>query len=149
MKVNKKTVTAKSSCQVFPRFMMIQQSRQVSMRDIVEDKLGHAPWALAKANGEMWSTPKNKIIKEIEKEIPLTTSSPENTVRNFDAMVLIQQLPEGVNTFGDLSNYILNRISKNTSHCVFLVSDQYDPASIKNLEREVRSRSGQIRTTPR
>ena len=29
------------------------------------------------------------------------------------------------------------------------MSDQHDPASVKSLEREARSRSGQIRTTPR
>ena len=77
----------------------------------------------------MWGTPKSEII--LEKEIPLTTSLPENTVRVFDAIVLIQKLPEGVNTFGDVSDHILNRITKNTSLCVFLVSDQYDPASIR------------------
>ena len=87
----------------------------------------------------MWSTAKSKIIKNIEKEIPIITSLPENTVRVFDAMVLIQQLAEGVNTFGDISDHSLNRITKNTSRCFFLVSDQYDPASIKSLEREARS----------
>ena len=114
------------------------------MRDIVEYELGLVPWALAKPNGEMRSTPKSKIIKDIEKEIPFTTSLRENTVRVFDAMVLIQQLPERINTFGDVSDHILNRITKNTSRCVFLVSDQYGSASIKSLEREGRSSSGQI-----
>ena len=149
MNVNEKTVIVKSSYQLFSRFMMIQQSLYVSMRDTVEYELGTVPWALAKTNGEMWGTPKSEIIKDIEKEIPLTTSLPENTVRVFDAIVLIQKLPEGVNTFGDASDHILNRITKNTSLCVFLVSDQYDPASIISLEREARSHSGQIRTTPK
>ena len=67
----------------------------------MEYELGPVPWVLAKPKGEMWSTPKSKIIKDIEKEFPLNTSLPGNTVRVFDAMVLIQQLPEGVNTFGD------------------------------------------------
>ena len=144
VKAKEKTVAAKSSYQVFSRFMMIQQSRQVSMRDIVEYKLGPVPWAFAKPTGERWSTSKSKIIKDIKTEIPLTTSLPENTARIFDAMVLIQQLPEGVNTFGDVSDHLLNRITKNTSRCVFLVSDQYGSASIKSLEREGRSSSGQI-----
>ena len=135
VKVNEKTVNVKSSYQssyqVFSRFIMIQLSRQVNMSDIVEYELGPVPWSLAQPNGEMWSTPKNKIIKDIEKEIPLTTSLPENTIRVFDAMVLILQLPEGVNTFGDVSDHILNRIPKNTSRSVFLASDQSDPASVK------------------
>ena len=119
------------------------------MRNIVEYKLGPVSWALSKPNGEMWSTPKSKIIKNIEKDIPFITSLSENTVRVFNAMVLTQQLPKGVNAFRDVSDHILNRITKNTSRCVFFVSDQYDPASIKSLEREARSHSGQIRITPR
>ena len=51
------------------------------MRDIVEYELGPIPRALARHNGQIWSTPKSKIVKDIEKE---------NTVRVFDAMVLIQ-----------------------------------------------------------
>ena len=149
MKVNKKTVTEQSSCQVFSRFMMIQQSRQVSMRGIVEYELGPVLWVLAMPNREMWSPPKIRIIKDIEKDIPFTTTLPGNTVGVFYAMVLIQQLPKGVNTFGGVSDHILNRITKNTSRCVFLLSDQYDPASIKSLDREARSRSGQIRIIPR
>ena len=50
-------------------------------------------------NGEMWSTPKSKIVKDIEKEIPLTTCLHKNNVRAFDAMVLIQKLPERLSTF--------------------------------------------------
>ena len=43
----------------------------------------------------------------------------------------------------------MNRTTKNTSRCFILVSDPYDPASVKSLERKARSRSGQIETTPR
>ena len=55
--VNEKTVIVKSSYQLFSRFMMIQQSLYVSMRDTLEYQLGPVPWALAKTNGEMWGTP--------------------------------------------------------------------------------------------
>ena len=115
----------------------------------MEYELGPVHWALPKPNGEIWSTPKSTIIKDIEKDILLTTSLPENTIRVFDAMVLIQQLPRVVKTFRDVSDHILNRITKNTSRCVFLVSDQYDSASFKSLEKKARSCSGQIRTIPR
>ena len=107
---------------MFSQFMMIQQSWQVSMRDMVEYELGSVSWIFWKPNGEMWSIPKSNIVKDIEKEIPLTTSLPENPVRVFNAMVLMQKLPERLNTFGDVSNHILNRITKNKSRCVCLVA---------------------------
>ena len=67
-------------------------------------------------------------------------------------MVLIQKLPEELNTwetFENISNHILNKIAKNTLRCVWLVKDQHNPASKKSLEREAGPSSGQIRTTPR
>ena len=50
---------------------------------MVEYDLGSASWALAEPNGEMWSTPERKIVKDIGKEIPLPISLPENIVRAF------------------------------------------------------------------
>ena len=109
-----------------------------------------SPGPLQSLMEECGVLPKAKLSKTWKKKFHLPpTSLPENTVRVFDAMVLIQQLREGFHTFRDVPDHILNRITKNASRCVFLVSDQYDPASIKNLEREARSRSGQIRTTSR
>ena len=93
--------------------------------------------------------PKAKLSKTSKKIFHLPPVYLKNTVRVFDAMVLTQQLPKGVSILGDVSDHILNRITKNITRCVFLVSDQYDLASIKSLGREARSRSDQIRTTPR
>ena len=62
-------------------------------------------------------------------------------------MVLIQKLPEELNTwktFGNISNHILNKIAKNTLRCVWLMKDQHNPASKKSLEREVLVRFEQL-----
>ena len=67
--------------------------------------------------------PKAKLSKTSKKIFHLPPVYLKNTVRVFDAMVLTQQLPKGVSTFGDVSDHILNRITKNISRCVFLVSD--------------------------
>ena len=59
---------------------------------MVQYKLG--PWTLAKPNGKMRSSPKNILL-------------PENTIKIFDNMVLIQQLPTSLEIFVNISDFIL------------------------------------------
>ena len=43
----------------------------------------------------------------------------------FNGMCLIQQLPSGLNTFGDISDLILKRITSNHAQQVYFITDQY------------------------
>ena len=135
---------------MFSQFMMIQQSRQGGIRDIVEYELGPVLWALAKPNGEMWSTPKSKIIKDIEKDIPLTTS-------------LSEILPEFLILWSWYNNYLKDSTHPEMYLTIFWtesprmhlvvyslwVISMIKPQSIKSLERKTRSCSGQTRTNRR
>ena len=81
----------------------------------------------------------------MEPSIPHVQSIPQNTVGIFDTMVLLRKLPPGLQTFGEISSYILEKITKGTARIVFFVTDHYLPYSIKAMERERRSNSGTIR----
>ena len=72
---------------------------------MVQYKLG--PWTLAKPNGKLRSSPKNILINTFEKEVLLVHSLPENTIKIFDNMVLIQQLPTSLEIFVNISDFIL------------------------------------------
>lgn len=106
------------------------------MRDIVEYELGPIPLTFAKPKGEMRSTPKSKVINAIESDVSLVSSLPEDTVRVFDAMVHMQQLPKGIETFSDVSDELLSTITKQSSRVVFFVSDKYDSVSVKGWKAE-------------
>ena len=67
----------------------------------------------------------------------------------FDAVVLIQHLPSGLETFGEDSDYILVQITMHKARAICLVSDKYDPISIKYLERTDRAAESQVRYTAR
>ena len=79
----------------------------MDMRDIVRYKCGPLPWALAKLNGKTRSSPKNTLINTFVREVLLVHSLPENTIKIFDAMVLIQQLPTSLETSGSIYDFIL------------------------------------------
>ena len=74
VKVNEELVTVKASHHTFSKFLMIQRSRQIDMRDMVQYEIGPLPWALAKPNG---------ITNISEKEVPLVHLLPKNTVKNI------------------------------------------------------------------
>ena len=54
-------------------------------------------------------------------------------------MVLFQKLPHDLVTFGDISDYILNKIMQGSCRICFFVTDYYLENSIKSLERKGRS----------
>ena len=62
-------------------------------------------------------------------------------------MVLTQQLPSGLETFGDISDFILAKIMHHHATITCLVSDQYDQQSIKDLERTDLAAEGEVRYT--
>ena len=96
------------------------------MRDKVQYELGPLPWALAKPNGKTSKLPKSALINIFEKEVPLVHSLPENTVKIFDVIVLIQQRPTSLETFGDVSDFILAKIMHHHARITCLVCDQYN-----------------------
>ena len=101
------------------------------MRDVEQHDLSPLPWALVKLNGKIRSSTKSALINTFEKEVPLVHLLPENTVKMFDAMVLIQQLSTSLETFGGISDFILTKIMHHHTRITCLVSDQYDLQSIK------------------
>jgi hypothetical protein len=78
------------------------------------------------------------LFNYVADQIP-SISKPSNIVHIYDGMVLFQKLPPTLTTFGDISDYILQKLLHSDSTYSFLVTDQYLPQSIKSIERERRS----------
>ena len=62
-------------------------------------------------------------------------------------MVLFQKLPHDIVTFGDISDYILNKIMQGSCRICFFVTDYYLENSVKSLERKGRSSIDVLRMT--
>ena len=97
-----------------------------------------------------WMDPYIKDVKlvpqRLEENIPLNDLySLACAVQIFDAMIVMQQIPASVNSFGDISDCISNQVMKYPAPGIFFVIKQYNMQSIKSFEREKRAITGVIR----
>ena len=82
-------------------------------------------------------TDKSKLLTAVENDIPPISALPNNCATVVDGMVIIRQMDvTKMSTFGDFSKCILERVLKmGNRHCIYFVTDQYKPNSIKGYER--------------
>ena len=140
------TVALRSDRDTFARLLLIQKDRDIDLKETLQFELTPLPLPLANANGTLSKTVKSKLLAELSKSIPQVTLLLENTVSIFDGMVLFQKLPSTLVTFGDIGDYLLQKIYKNPSRIAFFLTDFYMPFSIKSIEQKRRSVIGSLRT---
>lgn len=90
----------------------------------------------------MSKTVKSKLLDTLEHAVddPTVDALPSNCVRVFDGMVIIQRLDSlHLSTFGEISEYVLRRITFHSSKMVYFVTDQYYDDSLKGCERKRRA----------
>ena len=119
----------------------------ISLKDVLKFSLGPISWSLANTDGSIYKSVKSKLLQAVEKEIPSLEEIPSNSTMIYDGMCVIQQLPNQLNTFGVVSDFVLRRITSNSAKEVMFIADQYLETSIKGGERERRATTGQIRIT--
>ena len=74
---------------------------------------------------------KRKFMQLLEEEIlSLATPHPMNCWI-YDGMVLLQKLPTQLAIFGNVSDYLLNKVAVSTHRISFFDTDQYDQLSIR------------------
>ncbi len=125
---------------------VISEKRQsVSMKDVLRYSLGPIPWCLALPDGGLVKTVKSKLLNVVEVGLETVASAPMGSVVFYDGMVLLQQL-DGIqlDTFGEMSQHVLERILKDNAGVIYFVTDQYKVDSVKGLERAKRGLSWTI-----
>jgi hypothetical protein len=103
------------------------------------------PWSLA--DGSLAKTNKAKLLDEIENETddPTVNEIPNYCVRVYGGMVIIQQTPStSLETFGDISKYVLERVTSGQHRFTYFTTDQYREDSLKSCERKRRAPEGSI-----
>eukprot|EP00794_Sanderia_malayensis_P002872 gene2872-3322_t len=115
------------------------------MKEVLWYSLGPIPWSLALPDGGLVKTVKSKLLNVVEVGVETVASAPMGSVVIYDGMVLLQQL-DGIqlDTFGEMSQHVLERILKNNAEVIYFVTDQYKADSGKGLERAKRASSGAI-----
>ena len=96
--------------------------------------------SLSLSDGSQFKGCKAGLLQRLAESIPLSDlQSLAGAVQIFDAMVIMQQIPASMNTFGGISDYTLNQVMKCPAPKIFFVTDQYKKQSIKSFERENRA----------
>ena len=122
--------------------------RPLEMENILQHELSPIPMSLAKAGGEMNSTPKADLINILMSGLQTPTEVPKKDMKTcvlIDGHALIQALgkPQGCQTFGDYAAVFISTVTKylggNTTR-VDVVFDRYiGEGSIKAVTRSKRT----------
>ena len=146
--IKDRNLTLKADRDIFARLLVICSKRNVSLKEVLTYSLGPIPWSLATADGGFVKSVKSKLLDTIEKDVenPMVDALPVDCVRVFDGMVIIQQLASvNLATFGEMSEYVLKRITFHPGKITYFVTDEYQDDSLKGYERQRGAASGSIR----
>ncbi|KAJ8048475.1 hypothetical protein HOLleu_00804 [Holothuria leucospilota] len=129
--------------------LVIGNSRQIDVREMMKYSLGPLPLSLATCQGSLVKSNKAKLMNFFEggPEVPPHIEAPPNeSVWIIDGMALLQQIKCSGITFGVLADQILRMLlsfaRSNGSKFVHFVTDRYMNNSIKNAERVKRGSCG-------
>ena len=132
---------------LFARLLVIGQSRQMDLRELLTHELGLFPWSLATSDGSLAKTNKAALSKLVEDGMEDLTSLPPGTTSVImDAMAMLQMVTRMPDRFADLADMLLTEMLAiaGSATRVDFVADQYPNLSIKEIERSKRGRDGQV-----
>ena len=132
---------------LFARLLVIGQSRQMDLKDLLSHELGPLPWSLASSDGSLAKTNKAILSKLLENGVECLPTLPDlTTAVIIDAMAMLQTLVRIPNRFCKLVDMAMTRILIEAGQAarIDFVGDQYTANSIKNTENNKRGRDGEI-----
>ena len=126
--------------------IIIAESRNLQMQDVLKHPLGPLPASLACNNGFPRKTNKAQLGKELEKLIQATEEVARPSAYLIDGMALVQKLKVDHLTFGEIADTILSRVLREgeSNNRVDVVFDVYRDISIKSAERFLRGESDAV-----
>lgn len=140
--------TLRSNRNLFARMLLLAQSRDIDMKEVLSYCLGPFPLSLSTEMGLMHKTAKSKLMGLLESTTvdPCVERVPEENTLIIDGMAIIQAMTNPPATFGELANKLLQTIVRlgmhHKSSRVDFVIDTYPEVSIKGLERSTRASDG-------
>ena len=102
LNVNGKDVIIQADRSFFARILILQEKRSISTRELLKYSLGPIAWLFATPEGSIYKFVKSKLLNVLEDKIPVLGLIPPKAAQIYDGMCIIQQLPTGLETFGDL-----------------------------------------------
>ena len=140
--VSGREIILKADRKLFAQIILIAQSRNLKIKEVMKHPLGPVPWSLSTGEGSLRKTSKSALANELKKNVPVaeTVQGPIATI--IDGMSLIQKTRGDKRTFGDVASSILSNVLNESkdSQRVDVVFDVYRQDSIKSAERQQRTK---------
>ena len=92
---------------LFGHMIVVAQSREIDMKQVLSHPLGPITWALAKGDGSLRKTDKAKFMNDTTHNVPVAETIPDQSACIVDAMSIIQKLDGNVKTFQDIAKSAL------------------------------------------
>ena len=136
-----KEIILRTTNNLFGNMLMMAQTRQLDMREVLQHPLGPLPWALSTADGIQRKTSKSTLGKELKKSCLPAEDIQGSSACLLDGMALIHKIKGEHKTFGDIASLVLSKALNEASNSsrLDIVFDVYRDISIKNVERVARS----------
>lgn len=133
-------VILKADRRLFAQMIIVAESRNLQMREVLSHPLGPLPWSLATPDGLLRKTNKASLAKELQKDIDAADVIPQPSACVIDGMALVQRLKGDQNTFAAVAETLLSMVLNEgvSSSRIDVVFDDYREQSIKNAERDQR-----------
>ena len=149
VKSSNKLVTVNTDRDLFGRLLIVSNTRQIFLKEVLSFELSPVPYSLANADGSLRKGAKSVLCSLLEKDVNVVqqlTALPNPTVVIIDGMAIVQMSKSaGISNFGGLSEKYYNiftaRLFSNNCLQVHVAFDQYWENSIKEGERERRGAS--------
>lgn len=111
---------------LFTGLLVIGQSQQIDLRDLLTHELRPMPWPLATYDGSLAKTNKSTLAKLLEDGVEILPNLPNASPVIVDAMALLQTLPRIPDHFIDLADLILSAVIKQAGEArrIDFVADQ-------------------------
>lgn len=145
IKISGKEKTITMHRDIFGRLLAISLKHKVDLRCALSFPLTPFPPAFCRGDSSIWKTAKCQLSKYLEKfltcaEGNLNNNSLQFTHVIYDGFYLMNKLVNAFEVYGELSNQILDKITKNHNLTrVDLIFDTYpDGPSIKDYEHMLR-----------
>jgi len=132
-----KQVVLKADRNLFGHMILVAQSRDLNISDVLAHPLGPLPWALANGDGSLRKTNKAALARELEKNVSPAEVIPQPSATIIDGMSLVQKMKGNDQTFAQLAESVLLMVlhEGTQSQRIDVVFDVYKETSIKDAER--------------
>ena len=151
---NEKVISIDADRNLFGRLLIVANSREVNLREVLAYELSPVPLSLAHCDGSLRKTTKSVFMHVLEEKVCVSARLPvepqdKKSIHLIDGMALVQMMKSGGSSkFGELANkfYAIATESLLQNGCdrVDIVFDQYRDMSIKSHEHSRRGSSSAL-----